>query len=357
MNIKKTMSTKPTIHIIYNFKNKPWGGGNQFLKALKKELRLQGRYAEQPERADVILFNSHHSLEECYRIKLEFPSRIVILRIDGPVSLIRGRDRGIDKIVSLFNSLFADGIVFQSNWCMNKNKELFNISSKYETVIHNAPDREIFSGGNVQHLQAGQKIRLVAISWSPNWRKGFDIYKYLDEALDFSRYEMTFVGNSPVEFKNIRWIKPVPTEELAEIISRHDIYITASRNDPCSNSLIEAASYGLPVVAINDGGHPELVEEGGELFCGETDILEKIQKVSDNYAHYQKKVPRFSIKAVARDYYNFGKKIFEDNLEGVYIPKHVGLLSKINYCKMRLMKLQWKIFNKASTVKAKLWGA
>ena len=34
------------IHIAYNLKSGPWGGGNQFLKALQKTLIASGDYSE-----------------------------------------------------------------------------------------------------------------------------------------------------------------------------------------------------------------------------------------------------------------------------------------------------------------------
>jgi len=39
------------IHILYNFQKGPWGGGNQFLKALKKEFNQRGIHEEKPEKA------------------------------------------------------------------------------------------------------------------------------------------------------------------------------------------------------------------------------------------------------------------------------------------------------------------
>jgi len=284
------------IHILYKFQNQPWGGGNQFLKALKKELARMEVYEENPEKADVILFNSHHNFKEVFKIKKKFKEKILIHRIDGPLYLTRGKSKDLDRIIYKFNELIADGIVFQSNWCREQNKKFFKISAKYVTVIYNASDKEIFNRQKKSFNP--DKIKLVASCWSPNWRKGFEIYKYLDENLDFLKYEMTLVGNSPTRFKNIKYIKPVRSGELAEILKQHDIYVTASQNDPCSNSLIEALSCGLPAVVLNDGGHPELIQNGGELFYTKEDIIEKIDKIAKNYYHYQFKIPEFSIKKI-----------------------------------------------------------
>ena len=60
---------------------------------------------------------------------------------------------------------------------------------------------------------------------------------------------------------------------------------------------------------------------------------------------------------VAGDYYGFGQNIFNDMREEKYMPKQIGLLSRLNYIKMRAMILQEKILNKAMAVKAILKGA
>jgi len=334
------------IHILYNFQPGPWGGGNQFLKALRKEFIKKEVYEKNPEKAEVIVFNSHHNLEHCLRIKKRYPNKIIIYRLDGPISLARGRDKELDKVIKLFNKLFADGIIFQSNWSKEKNKKLFEISSKYESVIYNAPDNEIFNKGEKKEFNPKEKIKLIATSWSPNWQKGFDVYKYLDEKLDFSRYEMTFVGDSPIEFKNINWIKPVNPEKLAEILKEHDIYVFASNFEACSNSLIEALSCGLPVVAYWGSSNPEVIQRGGELFSGKEDVIEKIERVAQNYNYYQSKIPEFSIEKVAQDYYEFAKKIYDDIQLGKYKPKQINFSTKVNFYKMKFMIFKWKGLNK-----------
>lgn len=344
-----------SISILYKFIEGPWGGTNQFLKALKKELIKKGVYEENYTKADIILFNSYPSrseylFNEIFKLKQKYSEKIIIYRLDGPISLYRGKDKEIDKIIALFNNLFADGIVFQSSWSKKQNEKYFGISSKYETIIYNALDNEIFNKSNKKEFNPEEKIKLIATSWSANWRKGFEIYKFLDKNLNFSKYEMCFVGNSPIEFKNVKWIKPVLPEKLAEILKKHDIYITASQNDSCSNSLIEALSCGLPAIALNSGGHPELVQTGGELFNGKQDIIEKIEKVAKNYRNYQLQIPEFSIKKVVQDYYKFAKEIYDNVQNSQYHSKQVRFSTKVNFYKMKYMILKRKIFNKIKKV-------
>lgn len=309
------------------------------MKTLKKEFLTEGIYEENPEKAEVILFNSHHFLKGVFKLKKKFPEKIFIHRIDGPIGLYRGRDKIIDRIIFKFNNLLADGTVFQSHWSKEQNQKLYKANNKYETVIHNSSDIAIFNRQNKKAFNAQEKIKLIAVSWSSNIKKGFDVYRYLDENLDFSKYEMTFVGNSPVEFKNITHLKPMPSADLAAVLKLSDIYITASQKDPCSNALIEALSCGLPAVALNDGGHTELVQKAGQLFENKQDVIRKIENVAGNYQYYQSQIPEFSIKKSGEAYHGFAQKIYHDAKSKTYQPKAISIVSKLKFQKIKLMFL------------------
>jgi glycosyltransferase involved in cell wall biosynthesis len=331
------------INILQKLKEGAWGGGNQFLKALRKEFIKLGAYEDDPRLADVVLFNSFPWREEhLFRkiAKLKRAGKIIIHRVDGPISEIRGGDLKIDKIIFSFNNLFADGTVFQSNWSRAENYKLGMKKKSFETVISNAPDADIFNRQGKSAFNR-EKTKLIATSWSANPRKGFELYKYLDANLDFSKYQMSFFGNSPVEFKNIVKHNPINSQELAAQLKNYDIFITASEKDPCSNSLIEALSCGLPAVYLNDGGHPEIVKGGGEFFEGEGDILAKIDQVADNYEFYQARIQAPSMEKIARDYLEFIKNVYAARagkvdkisnlnfyrlLSAVYLGKFSGLV-------------------------------
>ncbi len=301
------------INIFFPFSDKPLGGGNQFLKALRNYFIEKKNYEPNPVKSDVILFNSHHKIKELIKFRKKYPEKIFIHRIDGPVTFIRKNDNFTDKLIYKINDYIADATIFQSEWSRKKNNELGIKNKKYETIIINAPNPEIFNKLNKKYFEPSKKAKLIATSWSYNMSKGFETYKYLDENLDFSKYEMTFCGNSPFEFKNIKHIKPLPSNELAEQLKQHDIYITASQNDPCSNSLIEALHCGLPAVVLNDGGHPEIIRKGGLIFNKKEEIPNLIEKITSNYAFYAQNIDLPDMNKTGNRYYEFIKQVFEHN--------------------------------------------
>ena len=55
---------------------------------------------------------------------------------------------------------------------------------------------------------------------------------------------------------------PGSSENVAELLRGFDIFVLPSLNEGISNTILEAMATGLPVVATNVGGNPELVMDG-----------------------------------------------------------------------------------------------
>jgi glycosyltransferase involved in cell wall biosynthesis/SAM-dependent methyltransferase len=301
----------------------PYGGGNQFLSALKKQLQLINCYADKVQEAEVILFNSHHHYQQVLRLKLRYPDKIFLHRIDGPVDRYRGQEPDVDKTIFRLNALVADGTIFQSQWSREANYQAGCATSQYEAVIVNAPNPDIFKPANKEKTASG-KIKLVATSWSTNERKGFALYQFLDQNLDWSQYEMTFIGNCPVTFTNIKQVSAIASPELAKRLQAQNIFIFASRLEACSNSLLEALHCGLPVVAVNSSSNPELVKSAGELFNDTSDILPAIDKVAANYDWYREKIEVSKIQVITEQYLALGQRISADCQVKKYVSKRIS---------------------------------
>lgn len=309
----------PLIHILFEFQDGPWGGGNQFMKSLRGQLIGKGCYTDDPFEADVIFFNSHHFgsrgqlLNLMRQLKCKTPTPAFIHRVDGPIHLIRGGSPEVDRLVFRANEMFADATVFQTDWSRRQTDAAGCSYSRPIAQILNAADGNVFFP-ETEKTGRADKVRIVAASWASNARKGFDVYQHLDANLDFDRFSMTFVGNSPTQFKNIVSLPPMTSSELAATYGQHDIYITASVNDPCSNSLVEAISCGVPSLVRNSGGHPEIVGEGGYVFNGCEDVISRLEEmyaVLSNGEMLHTKSNVTSLRAVSQEYLDFATQVYE----------------------------------------------
>jgi glycosyltransferase involved in cell wall biosynthesis len=333
------------VNILFPFREGPWGGSNQFLSALRQELRRVDAWAPSPAEADVVLFDSFNNAADVIAWKLKLPNTPFVQRIDGPVSRYRGGDRHVDELIHALGSAIADGIIFQSSYSERANLALGMAPPGRATVILNAPGADY--APSVRHVATDKRVRLVASSWSANWNKGFEVYRHLDGNLDFSRYHMTFVGNSPIDFRNIEHVPPRDSAGLAELLHQGDIYVTASIDDPCSNSLIEAMASGLPAVALNSGGHPELLGKGGALFEGIDDVIGAIDSVAAQIDSLRSVLPVRSIAGTASEYLRFMESVRMQALP----PRH---LSSPTAWKLRGLLPLSRVRGKVESVKRQL---
>lgn len=323
----------PCISILWTDHPGPYGGANQFLRALRTALAKRGDLADDPAVADVLLFNSHHDIEDVLKARRTFPDKLFIHRVDGPMRLYNEPTDRRDRTVYLANAALADATVFQSDWSRQRTHELGWPEQTSETIICNAPDPTLFHPPESGNPDPGEKIRLIATSWSANPNKGFDTYRYLDEHLDFSRFEMVFVGNTPGPFRNIEHVPPLPSSDLADRLRRSDLFITGSRNDPCSNSLIEALHCNLPAIALRSGGHPEILGEGGELFDEPQEIPALLEKVWQARDSYRRRIRVASIDEIAGQYAGFAGRL----VAGASPRKHLSALGAA----MFRFRLRW----------------
>jgi glycosyltransferase involved in cell wall biosynthesis len=169
-------------------------------------------------------------------------------------------------------------------------------------VIYNAVDHDIFNSRGRVHFERNRKTRIIAASWSDNPRKGGPVLRWLEGALDPSRYEITFVGNTQEAFERVRVLPPVPSHGLADLFRRHDIFFTATEHDAYSNALVEALSCGLPAVYLDSGGSCEAVKEGGFGFTARDEIPSLLDRLRDEYEQRQAAISLPSLTEIVDAY-------------------------------------------------------
>jgi len=178
----------------------------------------------------------------------------------------------------------ADRVICVSEALAGKVIEL-GVPCKRVTVIHNGVDTDKFHPGPPR--PRGHRLLWVG-RLSPE--KGL---KYLIEALPLVRervpdVHLTLVGEGSQEealrsqaealgvADAISFAGPRPHDDIPELMRQADLFVLPSLNEGFGIVLIEAMASGLPIVASDTGGIPEIVEHGrtGVLVPpGESDSL------------------------------------------------------------------------------------
>lgn len=296
------------IHIAFDFTESWRGGGNQFLHLLRREWQRRGVYTSDPSHAQAILFNSHNFLGHIALYKAFYRRACFVQRVDGPMRAYNPHDRR-DRWVRLGSRWLADGLIFQSVWSRQANRKEGLHMRPLTTIIHNAPDEEVFYPPPVRLLHT--PVRLVAASWSSNRNKGFDTYSWLDRHLNWNDYSMVFIGNSPIPFRHIRHVPPQSSLKLADYFRSSDIFIFGSRVEACSNTLLEALACGLPTIAFKGTSTTELVGNRALLFSEPSDIPWLLDRLKTDYSFFGTPALPPPLRDVAQRYYTFLQTVWK----------------------------------------------
>ncbi len=291
----------------------PWGGGNLFAKNLSEYLVDRGHevvYDLSHEDIDIILLTDPRGRRESSStfnhkdikryLKYINPNSVVIQRINEC-----DERKGTKNINTFYKnaSEVADHIVFVSSWLMDIYLSL-GLQEKKCSVILAGANKDIFNSKDKIFKKNPEILKFVTHHWSDHWNKGFDVYIKLDELINSKKIdykiEFTYIGNLPSELnlKRTNHINPLSGLDLATEIKSHDIYITASINEPSGNHHIEASQCGLPVLYLNSGGIPEYCENFGVSFNGLDDFENSLNEIIENFEIYSKKMENYPFNSV-----------------------------------------------------------
>ena len=285
-------------------KHEPWGGGNQFLSNIidyfkDRNVKIINHLNDKDIDIIVLMdprYNSssstfnHFDIEK-YLKKIN-KNAIVVHRVNECDE--RKGTKYVNKNLIDANN-FADHTVFISSW-------LKNILSKYKefensSIILNGANSKIFNYSNYDKILKN-KIKIVTHHWSTHKNKGFEVYSYLDELLNdvecSNKIDFTFIGNLPknFKFKNTRYIEPKNGSELADLIKTHDVYLTASINEPGGNHQNEGLNCGLPVLYLDSGCMSEYCKGYGLAYSKDT-LKEKIFEIQSEYINFRENLKNY----------------------------------------------------------------
>jgi len=253
----------------------PWGGGNNFVRALCKGLSDQGHVVTHKLDSDIDCFflvdprpdGDCPGLSHLMQDRQKFGHVKIIQRINECDA--RKNTEHMDPLL-LHCSDFINRTIFVSSWMenyfMQKGWKCSDVIS-----IHNGVDKTVFRPGT---RPSGRLKSVVAHHWSNNLLKGFDAYEFLDYMAGKDQIEFTYIGRHRDTFKNTRCIDPCAGHELGRRLMGHDVYISGSRFDPGPNHVLEAIASGLPTYVHANGG-------GAVEFAGHDHTFSNLSELED----------------------------------------------------------------------------
>jgi glycosyltransferase involved in cell wall biosynthesis len=164
-------------------------------------------------------------------------------------------------------------VVCPSNWLAEKAKSSLLFKNNIIKVINNGIDINTFTpyDRNVsrKELNLPEDKFLVlfgAVNAIGDYNKGFDLFMKAIQSLNSNNIEILVFGSSEESFKNNSNIKfhflgdIMDENTLAKVYSSSDVFVNASRSENFPTTILEAGACGVPTVAFNVGGIPEIIE-------------------------------------------------------------------------------------------------
>jgi glycosyltransferase involved in cell wall biosynthesis len=271
----------------------PWGGGNQWLEQMIRQLRAHGcsvRFALDADVECVVIADPRAHAGVTFDVasiaafRARHPRVPCIHRVND-----NDKHRGSDfrDAVQAAANRIADHTVFISEWLREYEADRWFDRSRPHSVILNGADPSLFHPRGGADWTPPEPFRLVTHHWSNDWNKGFDVYAELDRLIAegvLPGVELWVIGRWPdrVRWQSARTFPPMHGGALADLLRQCHGYITASRWESGGMHFIEGLQCGLPLLYHPDGGGVvELGRRFGVAIGG--DVAAGVRALRDRY--------------------------------------------------------------------------
>jgi glycosyltransferase involved in cell wall biosynthesis len=280
--------------------DKPWGGGNWFLRQLIGHLERSGYDVRCDLDTDVNCIvaldpraggNIGFAAVEILAYRARHPGVRCLHRINENDAHRGGGT--LDAALAELNAV-ADYTVFVSEWLRDYHAETWFDRARPHDIVHNGADPAVYHPIGGERWQTGQTLRLVTHHWSDNPFKGFRVYVELDRLIaegELPETELWVIGRWPagIEWRTARAWPPTAGRELADLLRSAHVYVTGSLWDPGPMHIVEGAQCGLPLVYHEDGGG--IVEIGSRFGVGfRDDVAAAVDQMRDRYDELRARV-------------------------------------------------------------------
>lgn len=261
---------------------------------------------------------------------LEKQRLLVVTTLHGTDITLVGREPNYFQLVK-FSIVKSDGITAVSHALKKQICEQFHICDHVE-VIHNffEPKADLVGKKPFRHLFVSEKQKLLvhASNYRPVKRPKdlFHIFHYVRQALD-CKLLLIGTGNGMEEIRQLAIDKKMEQDviflgkslDIDPYVASADLFLLPSELESFGLAALEAMAYGLPVVASDIGGIPELVEHGKTGYLAPIGAIKEMGEYAIELLSDSEKYRAFSLAARHRAASAFSRERIVPLYETFYV--------------------------------------
>lgn len=299
-------------------------------------LALTGKILDVIKYENLDIIHAHyaipHAISGILTKQIIGDSRVkLVTTLHGTDNTLIGMEPAFNPIVkySLENS---DAITSVSKYLKDKTYQNFNIEKEI-SVVPNFIDTKLYKRNeckNVKkHLSSKDEIILMHISNFRQVKRVPDTILILKEILDAGLpAKLVLIGDGPDRNETERLARELniidnvkflgKQNAFIELLSCADIFLLPSQSESFGLSALEAMACGVPVVASNIGGIPEVVVHGETGYLAELGDTKRMAKYVIDLVTNSKKWQIFSDNSIKRAAKEFEISKIIPHYENIY---------------------------------------
>lgn len=213
------------------------------------------------------------------------------------------------------------------------------IEKKMEVVYPAIPSRE-----DLRERKGREKLRVIFVSryfYTKGGLMVLEIMKKLNKK--YPNLEFIVVAEVPEKIKNnytfIKFYNLLPQKKLFGIMENSDLFIYPSISETFGFSLLEAMSFGIPIITIETEWTPSVSEI---VINNKTGLIEKLNRIPS-----QRRVGKFEREVIGKLFNNCCKIIDNEQLRGKISENCLKEIEKGRFSVIKRNKQLKKIYEEA----------
>lgn len=258
----------------------------------------------------------------------------IIIRESG----MADRKNRRNKMLDLLLNIFVDKIIAVSGEVKESLLKYQKINGKKIVVIENGvPIRDLdeIKKKRFELKKDNEDVfKIINIGLMGNGNKGqgeiLNIFKEISNDQIIGKSSLTLIGDGILKKEYIDFAKKnnlgnrilftgyIKTEELIDCYLTADLFILYSKNEGCPNAVLEAMSFGVPVISTLVGGISAIIEEGKSGFIVQRGDKDRVKKIIADLAKNKELRMRISGNAYQRIKDKYSIQIKTDELVNLF---------------------------------------